>query len=293
MDNPLNNLYKNKEYGWFFFYIIVEVSASMYGGALGAIISFLMVAGLYKTVKNNNYSVGKKSTIAILYILAGIAIFWLVAYLLAFTITKIWGERALDSVNPEFREAQSRILSNETFKENSTSTSVSSTTPVNTVIIDKNLEKVSYVDSEYKFGINYPKGWIINTDSVDTTVEFNTPRNDEVAIVTVTAEKVNGYDLQTYSKLVIQGFYSSQQGANKNLKIISEGNTTLAGKSAYKFETTFDYVNGSDVYPFHGYYVVLVDNNMGYVLFVSTFENLWSKYKETFNASVASFKLPN
>jgi hypothetical protein len=52
-------------------------------------------------------------------------------------------------------------------------------------------------------------------------------------------------------------------------------------------------MNGFDAYSFHGYYVVLIDNNVGYVLFVSTFENLWAKYKETFNASVASFKLPN
>jgi hypothetical protein len=151
-----------------------------------------------------------------------------------------------------------------------------------------NLEKNSYTDPKYNFIISYPKGWTIDTSGKNANVEFDDLLDNEVAIETISVES-DVSDLQTYAKNVIKGFeYSS--GANSNFKVIAQGNTTLDGQPAYEFEITYNFINNSQSYPFHGIYIISLNLNTGYVFFASSFEQLWDKYRDSFNASVLSFK---
>lgn len=289
MRNIAKEMYERKEYWWFAFYIFLIVGAARFAGAIGAVVSVLVATGLYTTLKNNQYSVGKKVIFSILYVVSGIVAGFIAINVFVGSLTWFMGERAVDSLTPEFQEAQSRELVNESFKDHSTSESIS-TAP--STMNTSNLEGAAYVDSSYGFSIRPPKGWLTDTSGTNATVEFGVPTNDEIALITVNAELARGYDLQTYAKSVIQGFFSSEGGPNSNLKIISEGNTTLAGVPAYQFEVTSEFTNNAETYPLHGTYVVAVHSDIGYVIFASSFEKIWSKYRDTFNASIASFKFP-
>lgn len=238
--------------------------------------------------------------LSLAYVVGGICLTLVAIYIFLGGFSLIFGDKAVDSLNPEYQAAQQRTVSNEPFESSTTpeSSTVTNTTAdentsnTSSVSTNTSFDGSNYNDSKYGFSIKYPKGWIVDTSGTNANVEFDIPTADEVALITVSAESAKGYDLQTYSKNVIRGFFSSEGGNNANLKIVAEGNSTLAGSPAYKFEVTSDFINGSDVYPFHGVYVVSVHAGIGYVIFATSFESLWSKRIETYNSVIDSFKFP-
>lgn len=160
MRNVAKEMYEKKEYWWFAFYIFVIVGAARFAGAIGAIVSILVATGLYTTFKNSQYSVGKKIILSILYVIGGIVAGFIAINIFVGSLTWFMGERAVDSLTPEFHEAQSRELVDESFKDHSTSESISTAPPT---INTSNLEEVAYVDSSYEFSVRAPKGWLIDT----------------------------------------------------------------------------------------------------------------------------------
>jgi hypothetical protein len=289
MKNYIKEAYDKKEYGWFSFFIIFFVLASMYGGALGAVLAFLVISGLYVTVKNPEFSSTKKVLFSGMYIIGGI-----VAYIAA--VSLLWGgiyfftnHKVGDSLRPEFQAAQQRPLNESQFTSNTAPVTLAAGTSVQT----DNLSDTPYTNSKFKFSIQPPKDWIVDISGTDAIVGFATPSQDDVALLNVNAETATGYDLQTYAKNVVEGFFSSENSSNTDLKVVAEGSTTLGGRPAYQFEITSNYVQGSDTYPIHGVYVVTMDSNIGYVVFASSFEQSWSKHWDDFSASIASFRFDN
>ncbi len=301
-ENDIFGAYKRKEYGWFALYIAAVVIAWKLAGVVGGVVSVLVVAGIYKTVKSSA-STATKIALSTLYVVGGgVATYLGVMLLVGFILPQIFGQQAINNLNPDIREAETRTLSDQPFTSSSTpstsgaaeevsSTLQNPTTPSPSAQTNPNMD--SYKDPQWGFSIQYPKGWLLITDSEDATVQFDTPRQDEVALITVTAESSSGYDLQTYSKLVQQGFFSSEGGPNANLKIIAQGNSTLNGHPVYQFEVTSDFINAGETYPFHGLYTVAVKDGVGYVIFGSSFEQRWAAHRDLFKASVASFRFPN
>ena len=153
--NDIFGAYKRKEYGWFAFYIALVVIASRLGGVVGAVVSVLVVAGLYKTLKNPGYSTTRKTLLSILYAVGGVIVAYLAAILFVGVSSQFAGDRTVDSLSPEFQAAQSRSLSDEPFMSNSTP---QLTQDASVIPATANLENTSYVDSKYKFRIKYPKG---------------------------------------------------------------------------------------------------------------------------------------
>lgn len=171
---------------------------------------------------------------------------------------------------------------------------VSSTTPSVTEATNnasKDLEVNKYIDAKYNFSINHIKGWSVDTSGTNANLEFDDPTTDEVALETVTVDDVQsyGYDFPTVAKGVIHNFKSSA-GPNADVKVVAEGNTTLGGDPAYEYEITFNYIVGSQSYPFHGIFVISLHSGKAYSIYASSLEQIWGKYVSDFDASISSFQ---
>jgi len=279
----ISSAYKRQEYGWFIFYIIAVVISVRLAGVVGAIASFLVVSALYKTVKNSAYSATKKFILSTAYVISGIIATLVAATLLTYVLAHIWPQ----AVVPRMLSYDPPLTSR---------TFTSSTTPsllggADTGTSFPDLEATQYTDAKLHFSISYPKGWKVDTSGTNGNVEFDDPSSHEVALETVTADNVQGYgyDFQTVVRGVLHNFKSSA-GPNADIKILSEGNTTLNGEPAYEYEVTYNYEANGQSYLFHGLYVVWLHSDMAYSIFASSFEQVWDKYKNTFNESISSFK---
>jgi uncharacterized MAPEG superfamily protein len=283
--NEIFGAYKRKEYGWFIFYILFVVISARLGGAVGAAIGVLVIFALYRTLKNPVYSKTKKIFLSLVYLIGGVILIFLISALLLEGIYRMFGERAVASLSPEFQAAQSRTLSAAPF--------TSSTAPS---LAEKpsatGLENAPYIDSRYAFSISYPMGWTTDTSKSTANqeyVEFDDPSNNEIALENITVEPAKGFDRQTFTKDVIAQFETT--GAPySNLQIVAQGNTMWDGQPAYEFEVTSDYTVNSQTYPFHGVYLVSVYSGTGYVFFAASLESIWAKYRDAFNSSASSFK---
>jgi hypothetical protein len=72
------------------------------------------------------------------------------------------------------------------------------------------------------------------------------------------------------------------------------GNTTLAGKPAYKLDSSLegiDYVNGSCLEGSHRTDYFIVNNGIGYYLFMNTDPNSYSEHSSIFKRMVESLKI--
>ena len=231
--------YKRKEYGWFVAYISVAVLATRLGGALGAAMSILVMAALYKIIKNTSYSTTKKILLSMASIVGGLVATYLAFILIVQGIYHVFGAKTAANLDPRYREAQARTLSVVPFNS-------SSTPSLGAQFADatQNLEAQPYTDARFGFGTKYPKGWTIDNSGTNANIEFDDPSSDELALITVSAEEVKGFDLSTYTKNVIQGFESAA-GSYADPRILSQGTATLDGEPAYEFEITADYINNS------------------------------------------------
>ena len=144
MKNYVKEMYERKEYGWFAFYIFVVVVTARFAGAIGAIVSVLIVTGLYTVLKNQQYSVSKKIVLCILYVTGGIVAVLIAVNVFVGTISFFAGQRTADSLKPEFQDAQSRSLSDQPF----TSSSTQRSTPITpSTVVNESLESGAYIEN--------------------------------------------------------------------------------------------------------------------------------------------------
>ncbi|MDB5244366.1 MAG: PsbP [Parcubacteria group bacterium] len=270
--------YNRKEYGWFALYILAVVLASRLAGVFGVVVSVIVVAALYKTLKNSKFSKKKKVTLSLAYILGGMVGTIVGVYLLSSAIYNLWPQAYIASV-----------LSNDPKVSNADF--VSSSTPnlaSNTTTRDTSEVSLKYIDAKWKFSINYPKTWTVDMSGTNGDVEFDNPTADDVALETISVGLADSYTPETYSQAVMHNFKVSGD-ENSNIKIISEGRTTLGGNPAYEYEVIYNYVNSGKNYPFHGIYITSIFNNLGYTIFASSFETTWAQNIQLFNSSIESF----
>jgi hypothetical protein len=279
MTNSINDTLKRKEYGWFVFFIAALVASARLAGVIGAVGAALILSGLYKVIKNETFSIKKKIGLSSVLIVGGITVILLIAGLLGLGISKV--------VRPNDPSAQ-QIL-------NATNTS-----PVNFVTATSSnqniLEEKAYKDSKFKFEIQAPKGWIVNTNPPDLTVQFDDPTPGQVALLIVGADKgIKQYTLRQFAAGAMQGFIGDDSGGpDKQVRIISQGDTTLNGYSAYVVEYTYVYtLPDGQKFPFHATSFYVKNDDTGYSIFLSTQEEIWTKFKDTLLKSASTFKYTN
>lgn len=267
MSLSIADAYKNKEYGWFGAYIAIIVISVKLAGVVGVIGSFLILSGLYKTVKNPEYSQKKKILLSSTYVIVGTILTAAALYALSTVLTKVTTDPATVEI----------VGSTDSyFLQTSTDTSV-------------NLEKELYVNTENNFQIKQPIGWAADYSDPQMIVQFNTPSPDKIGVITIASDGGMGrYSSKDYAAGTMQGF--TDVGA-KDVKIIAQGGVSVNGEQAYvvEFEYTHTIPDFGDL-SMHAVSASFVHKDRGYNILAVTQVETWSEYNALLNDSISTFQ---
>lgn len=145
----------------------------------------------------------------------------------------------------------------------------------------------TYLNGEYGFSINPPKGWKIkenvHIDNITLIVAFIGPVENNFAVnINIYSENVKGMDLQEYVASNKKGLASSFPGYN----LILEKNTTINSLEAYELIYTAKLRNKDLKYK----QVFLIKDDEGYIITFAALKDNFDKYIAVFEKSIGTFR---
>lgn len=293
--NSIAGAYQRKEYGWFFAAILFVIAGTKLAGIGGAIGAALMIEGLYRTFKNEKYSVAMKSVVSLAYVAGGVVIALLIAFALTFVLQKFFGygapttdvaKQVLNATNTEPVQSETAMTQEES---TNAAESRAQSTSVNSY---PDLETTAYSDASNNFEIRYPKGWIVQPGGTDgTVVQFDEPAQNILALQTVNIDSgLSGYSAQEYAAGGMESF-ATASGQDQQVKVISQGAITLNGQAAYKVEFTYLYPlpDGQGI-PFQATSIYFIRGGKGYNIFATAQVEVWNNYSKRFADSASTFR---
>lgn len=266
MSVSLADAFKNKEYGWFVASILGVLASVKLVGIVGVIGFSMIISGLYKIVKNPDYSGKKKILLSSLCLIIGTIITGVIYYVFVSTVINL-------TTNPAAKEI---VNSDKAYL-----LEVSSD-------FNANLAKEFYVNKENNFQIKQPTGWDIDYSDPQMIVQFNNPLQDKIGVITIASDTGMGkYSSKDYSAGTMQGF---TEGGAKDIKIIQQGATNINGKEAHivEFEYTQLIPDFGDL-KIHAISASLVHKDRGYNILAVTQVETWSEYKSLLIDSISTF----
>lgn len=267
MSVSLADAYKNKEYGWFIASIVGILASVKLAGVIGVIGFSLIISGLYKTVKNPDYSGKKKILLSSIYVIVGTIL--TVSALFAFS--NIFTKLTMDSATQEI------VNSTESY---------SLATSLDTSV---NLEKELYVNNENNFQIKQPMGWSVDYSDPQMIVQFNNPLQDKIGVITIASDDEMGkYSSKDYAAGTMQGF---TEGGAKDVKILAQGNVNINGEEAYivEFQYTQSIPDFGDL-SIHAISASFVYKDRGYNILAVTQVETLNEYKASLSDSISTFE---
>jgi len=271
----ISGAYQRKEYGWFAATILVVIFGAKLAGIGGSVGGILALEGIYRTLKNQSYSTGKKVLFSLGYTVAGVALAAVIVFAFIFLFQKMgW-------VTQPSTDAAQQVLNAATTQ---------ATVPFAISTDNSNLAN-AYINTREGFEIRQPKDWTIEEVGTDgLVVQFDDPNQNIFALETVSIDTgLSKYSLQEFAAGAMEGF-ATASGKDQQVKILSQGPIEINGQSAYKVEYSYLYPmpDGSGK-PFHAISVFFKQGDKGYVVFATAQEETWASYKQLMESSLSTF----
>ena len=235
------------------------------GGALGGA---LIAWGLSRTIRNPDYSKGKKILYSILYVAGGVVLAVIMAAVLIGVIPGLFGVPLTKADTPS---------SGETSTQPPVSSSDSASPDTSTTL--EGYKYYKNIDLSIK-SMPYPESWIVNESLKDYRVVFSSPQKD-AWITSTTYAREEKMDLRTY----MADLRKAAQEPNEQMKvtILNDKIENINGKDWLFFDATVDYGN---VVAYERSAIVvtgLYGGKQSMQIMLETNEAKFSTYSETFN----------
>lgn len=298
MTDNITGAYKRKEYRWFLL-IVLGTRVAGIGGAFG---STIIAFGLYRTIKNPEYSTLKKSILSVAYVIAGVVITLLIAALLSWLILTLTRKQTATT-----QEAMSSSpIPNEALPSSATPLATStpfsarkSQEPSNNTQAATSpesdaggeLDAKPYINQRYGFTIISPKGWILDEIGYAGTVAYFLNRS---------IDKEDTYQWQVRINLGVTpgnaGFTLGEyMAAEKNqvklwspqYQILSEEKKLINGHESDIISGTFE----NEGHKFRNLQLFTLEGDNAYMISGTALNSTWERYKDVVAASVESFAL--
>jgi hypothetical protein len=150
-----------------------------------------------------------------------------------------------------------------------------------------NNDYLIYQNSNWSFGMEYPKMWKIGEEKVDESgnfaISFLSPKesldDNNTENITIIASSVHGLDFEKEISILIE------KSKTESAFYIGDSKEIVSGFPAYKLDYLYDY-SGTKLKIIH--YVINAEDAW-YQIVCYSLENTYSKYSENFDIMVNSF----